>query len=272
MYEFEYHRPTTIEEARDILAGNEDAKLIAGGMTLLPTMKMRLASPTDLVDLSNIKTLYGLRDNGQFLEIAAMTTHAEIAGSELVNKEIPALADLARRIGDAQVRNRGTIGGSLSNSDPSADYPAAVLGLDAIIKTDRRQIKSDEFYINLFETALSTNEIVESIQFRKPQRAAYAKFPNPASRYAIVGVMVSELDKKIRVAVTGAGPCAFRSAILEAALSEDMSTGALDSLTIAADNFNEDLFASAKYRAHLVIAMAKRAVAEIVSGRGRDGG
>jgi len=265
MYDFEFHRPTSIEEARQILADNEDAKLIAGGMTMLPTMKMRLASPTDLVDLSNISALYGLRDGGEFLEIGAMVTHAEIAASDAVRKEIPALAHLAGLIGDAQVRNRGTIGGSLANSDPSADYPAAVLGLDAIVKTDRRQVAADDFFLSLFETALGADEIIESIQFRKPGRAAYAKFPNPASRYAIVGVMVSEIDGNIRAAVTGAGPCAFRSDALETAVSGDFSTDALDGLTIDADEFNEDMFASADYRAHLVMAMARRAVAEIVT-------
>jgi carbon-monoxide dehydrogenase medium subunit len=265
MYDFEFHRPTSVQEASRIIAGNEDAKFIAGGMTLLPTMKMRLASPTDLIDLSNIRELYGLRDAGDSVEIGAMTTHAEIAASELVSKEIPALADLANRIGDAQVRNRGTIGGSLSNSDPAADYPAAVLGLDAIIKTDRRQIAADEFFVTLFETALEPDEIIESVTFRKPARAAYSKFPNPASRYAVVGVMVSDIGENIRVAVTGAGPCAFRSAVLETALSENVSPDALDGLTVDAEDFNEDLFASAEYRAHLVVAMAKRAVAGIVA-------
>jgi len=233
-------------------------------MTLLPTMKMRLASPTDLVDLSDIKSLYGLRDGGQFIEIGAMVTHAEIATSDLVRNEIPALAYLANGIGDAQVRNRGTIGGSLANSDPAADYPAAVLGLDAVIKTDRRNIAADDFFVSLFETALDPDEIIESVGFRKPGRAAYSKFPNPASRYAIVGVMVSELGGNIRVAITGAGPCAFRSAELEAALSEDLSPAALSELSVDAEDLNEDLFASAEYRAHLVITMAKRAVADIV--------
>lgn len=264
MYDFEFHRPTSIREASQIIAGNEDAKFIAGGMTLLPTMKMRLASPTDLIDLSNIRELYGLRDAGDSVEIGAMMTHAEIAASELVRKEIPALADLANSIGDAQVRNRGTIGGSLSNSDPAADYPAAVLGLDAIIKTDRRRITADDFFVSLFETALEPDEIIESVTFKKPARAAYSKFPNPASRYAVVGVMVSDIGAGIRVAVTGAGPCAFRSTVLETALSENVSPDALNGLTVDADGFNEDLFASAKYRAHLVVAMAKRAVARIV--------
>ena len=263
MYDFEFHKPISIQEASQIVAENEDAKFIAGGMTLLPTMKMRLASPTDLIDLSNIQELNGLCDAGDTVEIGAMTTHAEIAASELVREAIPALANLANRIGDAQVRNRGTIGGSLSNSDPAADYPAAVLGLDAIVKTDRRQIAADEFFVSLFETALEPDEIIESVTFRKPARAAYSKFPNPASRYAVVGVMVSDIGENIRVAVTGAGPCAFRSAILETALSENVSPDALNGITIDADGFNEDLFASAEYRAHLVVAMAKRAVAGI---------
>lgn len=266
MYDFKFHRPTSVQEASQIIAENEDATFIAGGMTLLPTMKMRLASPTDLVDLSNIQELYGLRDAGDSIEIAAMTTHAEIAASDLVRREIPALADLANRIGDAQVRNRGTIGGSLSNSDPAADYPAAVLGLDAVIKTDRRQIAADEFFVSLFETALDSDEVLESVTFKRPGRAAYSKFPNPASRYAVVGVMISEIGENIRVAVTGAGPCAFRSAVLEAALSESVSPDALNGLTVDADDFNEDLFASAEYRAQLVVAMAKRAVAGIAAG------
>lgn len=265
MYDFEFHRPTSLEEASQLLAKNEEAKLLAGGMTLLPTMKMRLASPSDLIDLSNIKTLYGLRDGGQFIEIGAMVTHGEIATNSLVRKEIPALAYLANRIGDAQVRNRGTIGGSLANSDPAADYPAAVLGLDAVIKTDRRQIAASDFFVGLFETALDPGEIIESVRFRKPERAAYSKFPNPASRYAIVGVMVSEVSGRIRVAVTGAGPCAFRSFMLETALSGNFSQAALDGLSIDTDDLNEDLFASAEYRAHLVIAMAKHAVAEIAA-------
>lgn len=263
MYEFVFHRPTSVDEARQILAQNEDAKLIAGGMTLLPTMKMRLASPTDLVDLSQIESLYGIRDDDGFIEVGAMVTHAEVASNELIKKEIPALADLANRIGDAQVRNRGTIGGSISNSDPAADYPAAVLALDALIVTDRRQIAAEEFFISLFETALDSDEIIESVRFRKSVRAAYAKFPNPASRYAVVGVMVSEIDASIRVAVTGAGPCVFRSAMIEEALTAKLTPDALDGLAFDIEGFNEDLFASAEYRAHLIIAMARRAVAAL---------
>jgi len=239
MYEFQYHRPASIDEAKKILADNDEAIILAGGMTMLPTMKLRLARPSDLVDLSAIGSLRGIRKNGKAIEIGAITPHADVAGSSVVQSEIPALADLAGMIGDAQVRNRGTIGGSLSNSDPAADYPAAVLGLNAVIKTDMRQ----------------------AVRFPKPKRAAYAKFPNPASRYAVVGVMVAETADGVRVAVTGAGPCAFRATEIEAALVKDFSATALDGLTIDAGELNGDLHASPEYRAHLVIVMAKRAVA-----------
>jgi len=261
MYEFQYHRPASIDEASKILASNEEAKLLAGGMTLLPTMKLRLAQPSDLVDLSGIDSLCGIKKDGATIEIGAMTPHADVAGSDVVRSEIPALADLAGTIGDAQVRNRGTIGGSLSNSDPAADYPAAVLGLNAVVRTNKREIMADDYFKALFETALEPNEIIQVVRFPKPKRAAYAKFPNPASRYAVVGVMVAETADGIRVAVTGAGACAFRASEIEAALARDFSATALDRMTISADDLNEDLHASAEYRAHLVIVMAKRAVA-----------
>ena len=261
MYEFQYHRPASLDEAKKILAGNEEAKIVAGGMTLLPTMKLRLAQPSDLVDLSGIDFLCGIKKDGDAIEIGAMTTHADVAGSDLVRSEIPALSDLAGTIGDAQVRNRGTIGGSLSNSDPAADYPAAVLGLNAVVRTDTREIAADDYFKALFETALEPNEIIQAVRFPKPLRAAYAKFPNPASRYAVVGVMVAETADGIRVAVTGAGACAFRATDIEAALASDFSAAALDGLTISADDLNSDLHASPEYRAHLVIVMARRAVA-----------
>ena len=261
MYEFQYHRPASIDEAKKILAGNDESKILAGGMTLLATMKLRLAQPSDLVDLSGIESLRGIKKVGDAIEIGAITPHADVAGSVVVRAEIPALADLAGLIGDAQVRNRGTIGGSLFNSDPSADYPAAVLGLNAVIKTDKREIAADDYFKGLFETALEPNEIIQSVRFPKPERAAYAKFPNPASRYAVVGVMVAEMADGIRVAVTGAGACAFRATEMEAALAKNFSATALDGLKIAADDLNEDLHASSEYRAHLVIVMAKRAVA-----------
>ena len=261
MYEFEYHRPASIDEASKILASNDEAKLLAGGMTLLPTMKLRLAQPSDLVDLSDIDALRGIKMDGDVVEIGAMTSHADVAMSDVVQSAIPALANLAGTIGDAQVRNQGTIGGSLSNADPAADYPAAVLGLNAVVRTDKREIPADDYFTGLFETALEPNEIVRSVCFPKPKRAAYAKFPNPASRYAVVGVMIAETADGIRAGVTGAGACAFRASEIEAALAGDFSAAALEGLTISADDLNEDLHASSEYRAHLVMVMAKRAVA-----------
>ncbi len=260
MYEFNYHRPSSLDEVRRILGDNDEAKLLAGGMTLLPTMKMRLASPSDLVDLSSIEGLADISDSGDAIEVGAMVRHAEVASSDVVRAAIPALADLAESIGDAQVRNRGTIGGSIANSDPAADYPAAVLGLNAVVKTDRREIAADDYFKALFETSLEPGEIVLSVRFPKPGRAAYSKFPNPASRYAVVGVMVAESGDGIRVAVTGAGGCAFRATEMEDALSEDFSASALEGIAIAADDLNSDLHASAEYRAHLVTVMARRAV------------
>ena len=264
MYEFNYHRPTSLDEAKELLASNDEAKLLGGGMTLLPTMKMRLARPSDLVDLVAIDSLRQIDAKGGSLTIGAMVTHGEVASSDAVRKAIPALADLAGTIGDAQVRNRGTLGGSVANSDPAADYPAAVLGLNAVVTTDRREIAADDFFKGLFDTALEDNEIITSISFSAPERAAYEKFPNPASRYAVVGVMIAETADGIRAAVTGAGACAFRASGIEAALAGDFSVAALDGITMSAEDFNEDLHASAEYRAHLVMVMAKRAVAAAI--------
>lgn len=260
MYEFNYHRPSSLDEAKKILDDNGEAKLLAGGMTLLPTMKMRLASPSDLVDLSNIDGLADIKDDGDAIEVGAMVRHADVAASDVVRAAIPALADLADSIGDAQVRNRGTIGGSVANSDPAADYPAAILGLNAIVKTDRREINADAYFKGLFETALEPGEIVVAVRFAKPKRAAYSKFPNPASRYAVVGVMVAELSDGIRVAVTGAAGCAFRATAMEEALGKDFSAAALEGIAVDAADMNSDLHASAAYRAHLVGVMAQRAV------------
>jgi carbon-monoxide dehydrogenase medium subunit len=265
MYEFNYHRPSSIDEASKILGDNDEAKLLAGGMTLLPTMKMRLASPSDLVDLSKIEGLADISDSGDAIEIGAMVRHAEVAASDVVRAAIPALSDLADSIGDAQVRNRGTIGGSVANSDPAADYPAAILGLNAVVKTDRREISGDDYFKALFETALEPGEIVISVRFAKPERAAYSKFPNPASRYAVVGVMVAELAEGIRVAVTGAAACAYRATAMEEALSKDFSAGALEGIAVDAADLLSDLHASAEYRAHLVGVMARRAVSKLIA-------
>ena len=260
MYDFTYHRPSSLAEAAKLAASGE-AKIIAGGMTLVPTMKQRLASPTDLIDLAGIGELKGIKVDGNTVTIGAMTTHAEVAHSADVKKAIPALAVLAEGIGDPQVRNRGTIGGSLSNNDPAADYPAAVLGLDATIVTNKRRIKADDFFKGMFETALAGDEIVTAVSFPKPEKAGYAKFPNPASRYAMVGVMVAKTAGGVRVAVTGAGPGVFRQKDMEKALSGNFSADALKGVKVDSKNLNSDIHGSAEYRAHLVGVMAGRAVA-----------
>lgn len=263
MYDFNYHRPTSLEEAGKILQANDEAKIVAGGMTLLPTMKMRLAQPSDLVDISAVDGLSEISAGGDVIEIGAMVRHADVASDDAVRAAIRALADLADSIGDAQVRNRGTIGGSVANSDPAADYPAAVLGLNAVVKTNRREIAADDYFKGMFETALEKNELLLSVRFPKPIRAAYSKFPNPASRYAVVGVMVAETGNGIRVAVTGAGGCAFRATAFEEALQKDFSVAALDGIQIDSADLNSDMHASAEYRAHLVGVMTRRAVQTI---------
>jgi aerobic carbon-monoxide dehydrogenase medium subunit len=262
MYAFEYHRPTSVADAVSLLKGAGDGVLMAGGMTLIPTLKQRLASPSDVVDLGAIGDLRRIFvDRGSDLVIGALTSHAEVAESNDVRSMIPALAKLADGIGDPQVRNRGTIGGSIANNDPAADYPAAVLALKAKVHTDRRVIDADQFFIGMFETALAEDEIITEVRFPKPQAAAYAKFPNPASRYAIVGVFVARFDDGVRVAVTGAGPSVFRAGEMEGALAGNFSAGALDGVTVKPDGLNSDIHASAEYRAHLVKVMAHRAVA-----------
>ena len=261
MYAFEYQRPSTVAEAASLLQGTPDSQLLAGGHTLIPTLKQRLASPSALVDLSGIGELKRIFiDRGSQLVIGAMTTHAEVAASDDVRSWVPALAHLAEYIGDAQVRNRGTIGGSIANNDPAADYPAAIVGLNARVFTNQREIAADDFFRGMFETALEDDEVIVSVSFPKPAKAGYMKFPNPASRYAIVGVMVAQTGGGVRVAVTGAGPCVFRSKELESALASNFSASAIDGVTISADGLNSDIHASAEYRAHLVKVMAKRAV------------
>ena len=261
MYEFNVHKPGSVADAVSALKGAEDGKYLAGGQTLIPTLKQRLASPSDVIDLAGIAELKGISDEGDAVRIGAMTTHAEVAGSELVRSQIPALADLAGLIGDPQVRNRGTIGGSIANADPAADYPAAIVGLNATVHTNQRTIAADDFFTGMFETALNEDEIVTAVSFPKPTKAAYQKFPNPASRYAIVGVMVAETGGETRVAVTGAGPSVFRSADAESALAANFAADALDGLSVSPADLNGDIHASAEYRAHLVAVMARRAVA-----------
>jgi aerobic carbon-monoxide dehydrogenase medium subunit len=260
MYAFEYHRPKSVAEAVSLLRSASEPKLLAGGHTLIPTLKQRLASPSDIVDLGAITELKGIREEGDRLIIGALTTYSEVVESETARRAIPALAQLASHIGDSQVRNRGTIGGSIANNDPASDYPAAVLGLNATVRTNRREIAADDFFLGMFETALGDDEVITEVSFPKPAKAGYMKFPNPASRYAIVGVMVAQTGGGVRVAVTGAGPCVFRLPEFEQALASDFSPAALDGLSVSSADLNSDIHASAEYRAHLVKVMAKRAV------------
>lgn len=265
MYQFDYRQPATLAEAAALFADAEDPVYLSGGQTLIPTMRQRLAAPTDVIDLSGVGELSGISVDGDAVTIGAFTRHSDVAGSEAVGAAIPALADLAGQIGDAQVRNCGTIGGSVANSDPAADYPAAVVGLGATVHTDKRAISGDDYFQDLFETALEPGEIITAIEFPVPRQAAYRKFPNPASRYAVVGVMVAVFDAGVRVGVTGAGPCAFRARTLEEALNADLSPAALDSVEVPDAGFNNDLHASAEYRAHLVKVMTGRAVAALAA-------
>jgi aerobic carbon-monoxide dehydrogenase medium subunit len=259
MQDFNYHRPTSVADAVKLLKDHPDAKLLSGGMTIIPTMKQRLASPSDVIDLGAVG-LSGISAEGSTLTVQACTTHAEVASNDVLRKAIPALADLAARIGDPHVRNRGTIGGSVANNDPAADYPAALVALKATIVTNQRQIAAEEFFTGMFETALGDEEIITAVTFEVPKRAAYAKFPNPASRYAMVGVFVADFGSAVRVAVTGAGDKVFRVPEMEQALARDFRPEAVAGLTVAADQCLSDIHASAEYRAHLVNVMAKRAV------------
>jgi len=263
MYRFKHHRPSTIDEATAIFAAADDPSYLSGGMTLIPTMKQRLASPTDLIDLSRVAGLAGIEVRSDHVRIGAFTRHGEVASSADLQGAIPALAYLAAQIGDNQVRNRGTLGGSVANSDPAADYPAAVVGFGARVITSSRTIAGDDFFQDLFETALEPGELITAIEFPKPNRAAYRKFPNPASRYAVAGVMVADFGGRVRVGVTGAGPCAFRATALEDALNRSFTPDALDAVEIPDAGFNSDLHASAEYRAHLVKVLARRAVAAL---------
>src|SRR5262245_33921129 len=261
MYTFEYLRAQSVADAAKLLASKPEAKLLAGGHTLIPTMKLRLASPKALVDLSRVAELKGIDRKGSALTVGAMTTHAEVAESSVVKSSLPALAALAGMIGDPHVRHRGTIGGSVANNDPSADYPAALLALAATVATNRREIKADSFFTGLFSTALQDGEIITRISFPLPTKFGYSKFPNPASRYALVGVAVAQAGGQARVAVTGAGKNGvFRHAAMEAALSKDWSAAALNGIATDAGQMIADIHGDAAYRAHLVGVMARRAV------------
>ncbi len=260
MYDFAYHRPKSVADAAALLKGKEEARPMSGGMTLIPTLKQRLARPSDIVDLGAIKELAGVKVEGNNVVIGGMTRHYDVASSADVKANISALASLAGHIGDPAVRNRGTMGGSVANNDPAADYPAAVVALNATITTNTGKHAADDFFKGLFETALSEGELITSISFPKAEKAAYVKFPNPASRYAMVGVFVAKTAGGVRVAVTGAGPCVFRVKAMEDALAKNFTSAAIKDIKVPADDLNSDIHGSAEYRAHLVGVMARRAV------------
>ncbi|MBI3678448.1 MAG: xanthine dehydrogenase family protein subunit M [Proteobacteria bacterium] len=265
-YPFGYTRAKSLAEAQALLAKTPEAKLLAGGQTLIPTMKMRLAQPSQLIDISGLKELSFIRVSGDAVVIGAATRHFEVMNSADVKRAIPALADLAGGIGDPAVRHVGTLGGSVANNDPAADYPAAVLGLNATVKTTKRTIAADDFFTGMFETALQDGEIVTEISFPAAERSAYAKFRNPASRYAMAGVFVAKTKNGVRVAVTGAAPCVYRETQMEKALTAKFSPDALADIEVSPDGMNSDIHGSAEYRANLVTVMAKRAVAAALNG------
>ncbi|MDB5572289.1 MAG: carbon monoxide dehydrogenase [Hyphomicrobiales bacterium] len=261
MHNFDYHAPASLDAAVSLLSEKEDGKIVAGGMTLLPTLKQRLAAPSDLIDLAGLSDLRGVRREGDEIVVGAMTCHADVAASDVVKSAIPALAALAGVIGDPAVRHRGTIGGSLANSDPAADYPGAVMGLNGVIVTNKRRIAADDYFVGLFETALERDEIITSVRFPVPERAAYQKFRHPASGYAVVGVMVAKFGANVRVGVTGAGPHAFRVPAMEAALVKSFTADAIKDVKVNAGDMLSDIHCSGEYRAHLVNVLARRAVA-----------
>jgi carbon-monoxide dehydrogenase medium subunit len=255
-----YHHPASAAEAARLSTDDPDAKLLAGGQSIVPSLKLGLLAPTALIDLTGVAELRGIRLQGRTLTIGAMTTHTAVSQSPEVRSSIPALARLAEGIGDRQVRNRGTAGGSLANSDPAADYPAAALGLGAVLRTTRRTIPADSFFKGLFETALEPGELLTAVDFPVPQRAAYVKHPQPASRFALVGVFVSQTGGAVRVAVTGAAPCVFRVREMEDALAKRFAPESLAGIGVAADALSGDIHGSAEYRAHLIPVLARQAV------------
>jgi carbon-monoxide dehydrogenase medium subunit len=259
MHDFNYHRPTSLNDAAALLA-QSGSKALAGGMSLIPGLKLRLARYASLVDLGAVPQLAGIRRDGNGLTIGAMTPHAEVAASHDVAQAIPALSALAAGIGDPLVRNRGTLGGSLAHADPAADYPAAVLGLHATVVTNRREIAGDAFFGGLFETALQAGEIITAVRFPIPEKAGYIKLRQAASRFAIVGAFVAKAAHGVRVAVTGAGPAVFRVPAAEAALAARFDPASLEGITVDSAGLNSDIHASAEYRAHAAIELARRAV------------
>jgi carbon-monoxide dehydrogenase medium subunit len=265
MHQFNYLKAKSLDDAAALVKAHPEAKLLSGGMTLLPTLKQGLAQPSHLIDVAALRELAGIESRNGTLTIGAATRHYDVASSAVVKQAIPALAYLASLIGDPQVRNRGTMGGSVANNDPAADYPAAVLGLNAKIVTNRREIAADDYFQGMFATALEEGEIVVRIAFPLPKRAAYEKFPHPASGYAMAGVFIAETAAGVRVAVTGAGPGVFRWSEAEAALAKGLKAGALDALKVDATDLNEDFHATREYRANLVQVMGRRALQKLLA-------
>lgn len=265
MYSFNYQRATSVEQARERLQAQPGARLLAGGQSLVASMKLRLTDPAELVDLGAIASLAGIRVDGRTVTIGAMTRHAEVAASAELQRALPSLAALAGGIADRMVRNMGTLGGSVANNDPAADYPSAVLALDATVITDRRRIAADAFFLGMFQTALEADELITAIEFKVPRRAAYVKYRHPASRYAIVGVYVADFGSGVRVAVTGAGPGVFRIPEMERALGGQFSPEAVANIQVPSEGLNADIHAGAEYRAEMVTVMATRAVARVLS-------
>jgi carbon-monoxide dehydrogenase medium subunit len=263
MYSVNYHRASSLDEAVALLGETGEGKLIAGGQTLLPTMKARLAAPSDLVDLRHVRDLKGVTVSGNSVTIGAGTTHEEVASDNALAEVCPGISELAGQIGDPQVRHMGTIGGSIANNDPAADYPAAMLALKATITTNKREIAADDFFRGLFETALEDDEIVTKVSFPAPAQCGYEKFRNPASRYALTGVFVAKDAGGVRVAVTGAGDDGvFRASEIEQALSGNFNPAALDGVSVPSANLMSDIHASAEYRANLIVVLARRATAK----------
>lgn len=267
MYQTNYHRASSVADALKLLEDAEDGKFVSGGMTLIPAMKTRLAAPSDLVDLRHISELKGITVSGRSVRIGAGTTHAEVATSKELAAVCHSIVHLASHIGDPHVRHMGTIGGSIANNDPAADYPSAMLALGATIITNQREIAAEDFFTGLFETALEEGEMVTAVTFEAPETCGYAKFPNPASRYAMTGVFVAKNGGDVRVAVTGAGgDGVFRATELEEALAANFDASALEGKSVASSGLMSDIHASAEYRANLVVVMAKRAVAHAKRG------
>ena len=258
MKTFNYHSAKDVKEASKLASSN--SVFLAGGMTTIPSMKLGLATYKDIIDIKGINKLSGIKVSGKIVKIGSTTKHAEVANSKEIKKAIPSLSALAEGIGDPQVRNRGTIGGSIANNDPAADYPSACIALNAIINTNNRKIDAEKFFKGMFETSLKSSEIIESIEFEIPQKSSYQKYPNPASRYAIVGVYIAKYKNRVNVAVTGAKSCVYNEKNLAKALEGNFSSSALDNISVSSSGMNSDIHASADYRANMVKVFAKKAV------------